>query len=144
MTHYTGRFNVKRMVQARLLRKNNSDSHYTNAVYSFLKERAIQDSTCTAMISADSKCKVSVGEPGSPIAAVSRGKDVIVGRNEVFKVGDHDFSKVSLIPDAIRIHSIPENEEEEQEVTECNKQSVAWKMVYWKGFLQRERCAHTR
>ena len=74
MTHYTGKFKVKRMVQARLLRKNISDSHYTNAVCSFLKERAIQNSTCTAMISADAKCKVSVGEPGFPIAAVSRGK----------------------------------------------------------------------
>ena len=76
------------------------------------------------MISADTKCKVSVGEPGFPIAAVSRGKAVIVGRNEVFKVGDHDFSKVSLIPDVILIHSIPENEEEEQEGTEWNMQSV--------------------
>ena len=73
MTHYTGRLKVKRMVQAWLLRKNISDSHYTNAVYSFLKERAIQNSTCTAMISADDKCNVSVGKPGFPIAAVSRG-----------------------------------------------------------------------
>ena len=29
-----------------------------------------------------------------------------------------------MIPDAILIHSIPENEEEGQEGTECNKQSV--------------------
>ena len=101
MTHYTSRFKVKRMVQARLLRKNNSDSHYTNAVYSFLKERAIQNTTCTAMISADAKCKVSVGEPGFQIAVVSREK-AVVGRNEVFKVGDHDFPKVSLIPDLLR------------------------------------------
>ena len=61
------------------------------------------------MVSADAKCKVSVGEPGYPIAAVSRGKQVIVGVNETFKVGDHDYSKISLIPDAILIHSIPEN-----------------------------------
>ena len=31
MTHYTGCFEVKRIVQARLLRKENVDSHYTNA-----------------------------------------------------------------------------------------------------------------
>ena len=61
------------------------------------------------MVSADAKCKVSVGEPGYPIAAVSRGKQVIVGVNETFKVDDHDYSKISLIPDAILIHSIPEN-----------------------------------
>ena len=78
------------------------------------------------MISADAKCKVSVGEPDYPIAAVSRGKAVIVGKNETFKVGDHDYSLLSLIPDAILLHSIPEknDEEEEDENTECNKQSV--------------------
>ena len=99
------------MVQTRLLRKTNADSHYTNAVYSFLKSRAVKHSNETAMISADAKCKVPIGEPGFPIAAVSRGKSVIVGVNEKFKVGDHDFSKVSLIPDAILVHSIPESQE---------------------------------
>ena len=107
IVHHTGRFKVKRMVQARLMRKDNVDAHYTNAIYSFLKERAVKYSNSTAMISADAKCEVSVGEPDFPIASVSRGKAVIVGRNEKFKVGDHDFSKVSLIPDATLIHSIP-------------------------------------
>ena len=60
------------------------------------------------MVSADTKCKISVGEPGFPIAAVTRGK-LVVGKNETFKVGDHDYSEVSLIPDAMLFHSIPEN-----------------------------------
>ena len=106
MTHYTGRFQVKRMVQARLLRKENIDSHYANAIYSFIKERACDDARNTVMVSADAKCKVSVGEPGYPLAAVSRGKQVVVGKNETFKVGDHDFSKLSLIPDAMLFQSI--------------------------------------
>ena len=49
-----------------------------------------------------------------------------MGTNEVYKVGDHDFSKFSLIPDAILLHDIPnektingsqvdEDEEEEEE-----------------------------
>ena len=94
LTHYTGRFKVKRMVQARLMRKANADSHYANAIYSFMKDRAVKYLDETVMISADAKCKVSVGEPGYPIASVSRGKAVIVGVNETFKVGDHDYSKV--------------------------------------------------
>ena len=127
MTHYTGRFKVKRMVQARLLRNNNPDSHYANAVYSFMKERAVKNSEFTAMLSVDAKCKVSVGEPDFPIAAVSRGKAVIVGENQTFKVGDHDFSKVSMIPDATLIHTIPNVEENEDGDVECNKHSVgAW------------------
>ena len=87
---YTGRFEVKRMVQARLLRKENVDSHYTNAIYSFLKERASKHVNSSIMVSADAKCKISVGEPGFPIAAVTRGKLVVVGV--------HDYSKISLIP----------------------------------------------
>ena len=53
---------MKRLFQARLLRKKNPDSHYANDVYSFLKERAVEHVTSTAMISADAKYKVSVGE----------------------------------------------------------------------------------
>ena len=69
------------MIQARLLRKNNPDLHYCNAFYSFLKEREIQ---CVLlwlvpMLNARS--------------AVTRGKAVILGKNEVFKVGGHDFSR---------------------------------------------------
>lgn len=63
------------------------------------------------MVSADAKCKVTVGEPGYPNAAVSRGKAVIVGVNQKFIVRDHDFSKVSLISDAMLIHTVPEKED---------------------------------
>ena len=126
MTHYTGRFEVKRMLQARLLRKENVDSHYTNAIYSFLKERASKHVNSSIMVSADAKCKISVGEPGFPIAAVTRGKLVVAGKNETFKVGDHDYSKVSLIPDAILFHSIPENADLEalNSEEEYNKEAV--------------------
>ena len=41
--HYTGRFKVCRMVQARLLKKYNPDTHYANVVYKFLKQRAVKN-----------------------------------------------------------------------------------------------------
>ena len=34
-------------------------------------------------------------------------KHAILGSNQSFKVGDHDFSKLSLIPDGILILDIP-------------------------------------
>ena len=108
LLHYTGRFRVRRAVQARILRKNNPDAQYARTVYKFLKGRAIKYSTETIFFSADAKCKIPVGEPGFPLAAITRGKKVIVGRNEKFKVADHDFSKMSLIPDAVLVHNIPE------------------------------------
>ena len=39
--HYTGRF--RRIVHARLLRKNNPDVHSASAVYKFLKQQAIKN-----------------------------------------------------------------------------------------------------
>ena len=59
------------------------------------------------LASADAKCKVALGEPGYPIAAVTRGKRVIVGSRETLQVSDHDFSKISVIPDAILLQDIP-------------------------------------
>ncbi|XP_072024864.1 LOW QUALITY PROTEIN: uncharacterized protein [Amphiura filiformis] len=111
--HYTGRFKIKHQVQQRQLRKFHVDAHYCNVLYSFLKKYAV-DVKCNlgeeviSMISMDDKAKVQVGEPGLPMAAVARGKQVIVGINQSFKVGDHDFTKVSLVPSVTLIHEIPE------------------------------------
>ena len=112
MLHYTGRFKVKRMIQARVLRKHNHDSHYVNAIHHFMQKRAVKYRNETLFLSADAKCKVTVGEPGYQIAAVSRGKKVIVWVNESFQVADHDFSKLSIIPDAILVQQIPEDVEQ--------------------------------
>ena len=111
--HHTGRFKVKRMVQARTLRKYNVDSHYTNTIYSFLRQRASKNIHSVSFASVDAKCKVLVGEPDYPIASVLRGKSVIVGTNQIYKVGEHNFSKFSLIPDVILMHDIPYIEDTE-------------------------------
>ena len=111
------------MVQSRILRKHNPDSHYANAIYSFLCKRAIQLADITTFASIDAKCKIPIGDPGFPIAAVSRGKQVIVGCNQSFQVGDHDFSKLSFIPDGILIHDIPnEDKGEQSEEDELNSE----------------------
>ena len=60
---------------------------------------AVKNRHNVAFFSADVKCKASVGEPDFPIALVPHGKRVIVGSNETFMVGDHDFTKLSLIRD---------------------------------------------
>ena len=58
----------------------NHDAHYANAVYKFLKQRAIKNRNNVAFFSTSAKCKVSVGEPGFLVAAVVRGKKVVVSR----------------------------------------------------------------
>ena len=77
------------------------------------------------MISADAKYKTGVEEPDFSIVAVSRGNVVIVGKNKKFQVGDHGFSKVSVIPDIILVNSKPEEyQKQDDKDTKCNKQAV--------------------
>ena len=63
MLHYMGRFKVRRMIQARLFRKNNPDAHYCNTIYNFMKHRAIKHRTDSTFFSVDAKCQLSVGKP---------------------------------------------------------------------------------
>ena len=65
------------------------------------------------------------GEVDFPIAAMARGKVLIFGKNEKFKNGDHNSWKVSVMPDAIPVYSIPgEDCKEDGKDTECNKDAV--------------------
>lgn len=41
-----------------------------------MKDYAMVYKDCVKFLSMDDKCKVDMGEPGFPIAAVSRGKQV--------------------------------------------------------------------
>lgn len=50
--------------------------------------------------SADDKCKVMIGEPKFLVAPVNHGKKVTVASQTV-KVANNNFSKVSIIPDAV-------------------------------------------
>ena len=77
-----------------------------------MKERSMAHRDTSTLFSIDAKCKNSVGEPNFAIASVTRGKKVIVGINESFEVGDHDFNKISIIPDAVFVQKIPENKEQ--------------------------------
>lgn len=44
--------------------------------FRYMKEYAVMLKSHCKMVSMDDKCKVDLGEPGFPIAAVSRGKQV--------------------------------------------------------------------
>ena len=57
----------------------------------------------------DDKHHCKVGEPGHPVAAVERGKRVIVKEDKVFAVSDHDFTKFSVIPSVTMVLEIPDS-----------------------------------
>lgn len=60
----------------------------------------------------DDKHRIKVGEPKHPVAATDRGRHVIVGLNETFKVADHDFTKFGIIPSVTFVVDIPEDVKE--------------------------------
>ena len=58
-----------------------------------MREFAIKQRELSILACLDDKHKIKVGEPGFPVAAVERGKRVLVKVGASFEVGDHDFTK---------------------------------------------------
>ena len=75
---FTGKLDVKFMVQARQLRKWHEDAHYCAASFCYLKGFSIKFRSYCQLIFMDDKHRCKVGEPGVPVAAVDRGKKVVV------------------------------------------------------------------
>ena len=96
------------MVQSRQLSHDHPDKHYAAAVFKYLKEFAVKFREIASLVCQDDKHSMKVGEHGFPVAAVDRGKSVFVGKNAAFSVGDHDFTKVKLIPSVAFLIDIPE------------------------------------
>lgn len=48
-----------------------------------------------------------MGQRGFLVAAVEQGKRVLVKVGTSFEVGDHDFTKVTLIPSVTLVNDIP-------------------------------------
>lgn len=105
---FTGKLQVKFQVQSRQLRKTPEDTHYASAIFRYLKEFCIKFRDFTVFVCMDDKHHCKVGEPGHPVAAVDRGKRVVVAEDKVFAVSDHDFTKSSVT----MLVDIPESIEE--------------------------------
>ncbi|XP_014661883.1 PREDICTED: uncharacterized protein LOC106804973 [Priapulus caudatus] len=99
--------NIKMMVQKRQVRLNYVDAHYCAASWRYMREYALLNKDLVTLVSMDDKHKYKVGEPNYPLAAAERGKQVIVGANQVMAVGDHDFSKAKLTPSVNLFIEIP-------------------------------------
>ena len=105
---HTGKLRVKFMIQARQFRVSHVDSHYTSALFRYQREFAIRFRSFTTFASLDDKHTIKIGEPGYPLAACERGKQVLVSLKTKFQVSDHDFSKFSFSPSVALLIDIPE------------------------------------
>ena len=106
---YTGRLQAKHMVQKRQFRKTHPDSHFCAAVFRYMRDFAVKFRAISVFACIDDKHRIKVGEPGFPVAAAERGRQVIVSAQNTFTVGDHDFCKFSFIPSVTLLVDIPES-----------------------------------
>ena len=74
-----------------------------------MHEYAILFRRFSAFACLDDKHKVKVGEPGFPVAAAECGRQVLVHSSTSFEVGDHDFTRVSIIPSVSFVVDIPDD-----------------------------------
>ena len=107
-SRYYGRIKVKYMVQSRQLRQSHEDIHYASAIFRYLKEFCVKYKNNTSLVCMDDKHTMKIGEPNFPIAAIERGKRVLVAKGTKLAVGDHDFAKLSMIPSVILSVNIPD------------------------------------
>lgn len=82
---YTGRLNVKYMIQQRQFRNDHKDGHYAAALFRYEREYAIKCHDYCELLCIDDKHRAKIGEPGCPVAAAERGRRVIVSRDTTFK-----------------------------------------------------------
>jgi len=91
---FTGRLPLKFMIQTRQLRAYHPDAHYASALFCYEKEFAVKFRRITNFVFLDDKHRCKVGELGFPVAAVERGKKVVVNKDTTFAVADHDYTKI--------------------------------------------------
>ena len=107
--YFTGKIKLKFMIQSRQFRCFHVDAHYASALFRYQKEFSIRFREFTSFFCMDDKHSCKVGEPSCPVAAVERGRRVIVRTDQSFQVSDHDFSKISVTPSVALDVNIPES-----------------------------------
>ena len=105
---YTGRLEVKRMVQQQQWRKQHIDAHYCACIFRYLRECALLLRDFCVFACVDDKHRVKVGEPSCPVAAAERGRQVLVRSGTSFQVADHDFTRFSIIPSVALLVDMPD------------------------------------
>ena len=83
--------------------------HYASAIYRYEKEFAIRFREHLSFLSLDDKHTIKIGEPGCPVAAVERGKSVLVAMGKRLEVADHDFTGLSMTPSVSLLGDVPDS-----------------------------------
>ena len=72
---FTSKVPVQRKIQRRQLRAEHPDDHYCNALFKYLKHKAVELTEKAVLVCSDDKAKLKVGEPGQAVSTgVRAGK----------------------------------------------------------------------
>ena len=86
MLHHTGRFKIRRIVQARLFRISNQDARYTNAIYRFMREGAVKNRQNIAFFQRGCKMQCTYwGTRLSNCSSSKRGKKLLLALMKSFR-----------------------------------------------------------
>ena len=96
--NFTSKLPVTYKIQRRQLRANHVDQHFCNALFRYLKHRAVELGPDCTMFCCDDKAKIPVGEPGVFVSTGVRGKKSIAPTTSVLGALDHDMTKCSVTP----------------------------------------------
>lgn len=109
--NYTGRFEVKRTVQQRLLRAQHEDAGYTAHLYSMMKQFAVKQRAHASFIAVDDKTTIPIGKPNQPISTNVRphNRSLVASSQQVLSAMDHDFHVHGCIPSVLFKITIPED-----------------------------------
>lgn len=112
-SRYYKRFNIKWVLQTRLLQKSHVDQHFGAKQFQYLKLMSQRFAEHALMIFMDDKASVPVGHPNTPVSATKRQRKVLaagVGLGGL-TAADHDVIPMHLTPSVSIILSPPTNEQ---------------------------------
>lgn len=104
---YTGRFNVQRKIQRRILHLDHVDAHYGNKLLQYMRSFALRYNGNCMFISADDKARIQIGRPGQPLQTGVRNKPTLAPDGVELYCLDHDYAGTSLVPSVYLIHKLP-------------------------------------
>jgi len=110
--HHTGRFRLKFMIQAHQFQQVHVDAHYASALFLYQRQFAARYQKYCSYVFMDDKHHCKVGESSNPMAAVDRGKQVIILLDHKFVVVDQDHTKRSIVPSVAMVCNIPQSIDE--------------------------------
>jgi hypothetical protein len=117
--NYTRRFDLRYAMQSRSLREVHDDSHYCATRWLYLKRYLMAHPGDVAVVSADDKAKIPIGEPTKAVAACSTQRRVLMlageGRPPSVLAMDHDYDvKCRLVPSVVLSIKPPRPDDDDQ------------------------------